>query len=40
LTGRDTGPCPGYVLDHIVALKHGGVDAWWNLQWLGTIEEG
>ena len=32
-TGRTTGPCPGYVIDHIVALKHGGPDAPSNMQW-------
>jgi 2',3'-cyclic-nucleotide 2'-phosphodiesterase (5'-nucleotidase family) len=29
---------PGYVVDHIVALKHGGADAPSNMQWQ-TVEE-
>jgi hypothetical protein len=29
---------PGYVVDHIVALKHGGADAPCNMQWQ-TVEE-
>ena len=29
---------PGYVVDHIVALKHGGADAPTNMQWQ-TVEE-
>jgi hypothetical protein len=37
-TGQATGACSGYTLDHVTALKRGGVAAWWNLQWLGTIE--
>jgi hypothetical protein len=36
-TGKTSGPCPGYVVDHIVALKHGGADEPWNMQWQ-TIE--
>lgn len=32
-TGRATGPCPGYVIDHIQALKHGGADKPSNMQW-------
>jgi hypothetical protein len=32
-TGRTTGPCPGYVIDHIQALKHGGADDPSNMQW-------
>jgi hypothetical protein len=37
-TGRTTGACPGYVVDHIVALKRGGADAPSNMQWQ-TIAE-
>lgn len=36
-TGRTSGPCPGYVVDHVQALKHGGADAPSNMQWQ-TIE--
>jgi hypothetical protein len=32
-TGRPTGPCPGYVKDHIVPLACGGPDSATNLQW-------
>jgi hypothetical protein len=37
-TGLTTGSCPGYVVDHIKALKHGGLDELGNMQWQ-TIEE-
>jgi hypothetical protein len=36
-TGRTSGPCPGYVVDHIRALKHGGADSPSNMQWQ-TVE--
>ena len=36
-TGRTRGPCPGYVVDHIRALKHGGADTPSNMQWQ-TVE--
>jgi hypothetical protein len=32
-TGRTTGPCPGYIKDHIVPLACGGPDDPANLQW-------
>jgi len=32
-TGRTSGACPGYVVDHVVALKRGGADAPANMQW-------
>ena len=38
-TGSTSGSCPGYVIDHITALKRGGKDAPENMQWQ-TIEEG
>ena len=31
--GSPSGACPGYVVDHIVALKRGGADASLNTQW-------
>ncbi len=36
-TGRTSGHCPGYVIDHVRALKHGGADDPSNMQWQ-TIE--
>jgi len=32
-TGRASGPCPGYVIDHVMALACGGIDAPSNMQW-------
>jgi len=32
-TGRSTGACPGYVIDHVTALKRGGADSPSNMQW-------
>ena len=32
-TGRSRGACPGYVIDHVRALKHGGADDPSNMQW-------
>ncbi len=32
-TGKTSGPCPGYVIDHIVPLKRGGPDTPANMQW-------
>jgi len=37
-TGRSSGACPGYVIDHIKPLKRGGADAPSNMQWQ-TIED-
>lgn len=37
-TGRTWGACPGYVVDHVQALKHGGRDHPSNMQWQ-TVEE-
>ncbi len=36
-TGRSRGRCPGYVIDHVQALKHGGRDNASNMQWQ-TLE--
>lgn len=38
-TGRASGRCPGYVVDHIQPLACGGADAPSNMQWQ-TIAEG
>jgi 5-methylcytosine-specific restriction endonuclease McrA len=32
-TGRTNGSCKGYVVDHVVPLESGGVDAPSNMQW-------
>jgi hypothetical protein len=32
-TGRKSGACPGYVVDHMKPLKRGGADRPWNMQW-------
>jgi hypothetical protein len=37
-TGRSTGACSGYVIDHVVPLKRGGEDAPENMQWQ-SIED-
>lgn len=33
-TGKTSGACPGWALDHVVSLDCGGRDAVSNLQWL------
>lgn len=33
-TGKHTGACSGWAIDHVVPLDCGGVDAVWNMQWL------
>jgi hypothetical protein len=33
-TGRTTGACPGYILDHRVALCVGGTDTPDNMRWM------
>lgn len=38
-TGRSSGACPGYVIDHVQALACGGADAPSNMQWQ-TVAEG
>ena len=32
-TGKTYGACPGWVVDHVQALKHGGADDPSNMQW-------
>ena len=32
-TGKASGPCPGYVIDHVKPLCAGGADAPGNMQW-------
>jgi hypothetical protein len=38
VTGRNTGACPGYVVDHVKALKRGGADRPSNMQWQTTAQ--
>lgn len=33
-TGKTSGACPGWSMDHVVPLASCGCDAVWNLQWL------
>jgi len=35
-TGKAHGACPGYVIDHVKGLKHGGADTASNMQWQTT----
>jgi len=37
-TGRRTGSCPGYIVDHIKPIRCGGADSPRNMQWQ-TIAE-
>jgi hypothetical protein len=37
-TGRVSGGCPGYVIDHVQALKRGGADSPSNMQWQTKAE--
>lgn len=32
-TGKSSGACPGYVVDHVTPLKRGGADSPGNMQW-------
>jgi len=36
-TGKTSGACSGYIVDHILALKHGGADDPSNMLWQ-TVE--
>ena len=37
-TGETRGACPGYVIDHVVALACGGEDDASNMQWQSVAE--
>lgn len=37
-TGKTTGKCPGYVIDHSVALCKGGSDSKANLAWQSKAD--
>lgn len=32
-TGAHKLPCPGWIIDHVIALCVGGPDKAWNMQW-------
>lgn len=38
-TGRSSGPCPGYVIDHVSPLECNGADSPSNMQWQ-TVADG
>lgn len=38
-TGKSSGACPGYVIDHVNPLACGGLDAPSNMQWQ-TVSQG
>jgi hypothetical protein len=38
VTGRSSGKCPGYVIDHVKPLTCGGADEPSNMQWQ-TVRE-
>jgi hypothetical protein len=35
-TGKTSGSCPGFVIDHVTPLKRGGADSPSNMQWQTT----
>jgi hypothetical protein len=37
-TGKTSGSCPGYVIDHVTPLKRGGADDPSNMQWQTTAD--
>ena len=37
-TGRNSGSCPGYIIDHIKPLSCGGEDVPNNMQWQNKVE--
>ena len=37
-TGRPAGACPGYIVDHVIAIKRGGADVAENMQWQTLAE--
>lgn len=40
-TGKNSGACPGWAIDHVIPLDCGGIDAVYNMQWLpNTIKSG
>lgn len=37
-TSQPRGSCPGYIVDHVIAIKRGGADDPSNMQWQ-TVED-
>lgn len=37
-TGRPSGACPGWIIDHVKPLACGGADHFSNMQWQTTAE--
>lgn len=37
-TDKPRGPCPGYIIDHVVALCAGGGDDPLNMQWQTVVD--
>src|SRR5260370_35024072 len=37
-TGKTSGACPGYIVDHVVALKRRGPYQPSNMQWLAVTD--
>lgn len=37
-TGRSSGRCPGWIVDHVIALCDGGSDTPSNMQWQTAAE--
>ena len=33
-TGKHSGACPGWAIDHVIPLDCGALDVVWNMQWL------
>lgn len=36
-TGEHKLPCPGWIIDHVIALCVGGPDKAWNMQWQTVV---
>jgi hypothetical protein len=37
-TGKSSGPCPGWIIDHILPLECHGLDVVLNMQWQTVID--
>ncbi len=38
VNNKTTGPCPGYVIDHVQPLYRGGADTPGNMQWQTRVD--